>query len=61
MSTALRIGPSDDDKFLTVEALDLEPCAPVRALARTLYDKGGLERTDPHQQARGSKTDPKKC
>jgi hypothetical protein len=30
MSAALRITPSDDDKFLSVEALDLEPSAPVR-------------------------------
>src|SRR5689334_28776 len=29
MSTALGIAPSDDDKFLPVEALDLEPCTPV--------------------------------
>jgi hypothetical protein len=29
MSAALGITPSDDDKFLPVEALDLEPSAPV--------------------------------
>jgi hypothetical protein len=29
MSAALRITPSDDDKFFPVEALDLELCTPV--------------------------------
>src|SRR5947209_5792008 len=29
MAAALRITPSDDDKFLSVEALDLEPRTPV--------------------------------
>ena len=33
MSAALRITPSDDDKFLPVEAFDLEPRAPVGFVA----------------------------
>jgi hypothetical protein len=35
MTAALGITPSDDDKLFSVEALDLEPCTPVRLVPAT--------------------------